>query len=818
MGGVLKKYRVLDLSDERGQLCGQILGDLGADVIQIEPPGGSRARQLGPYAGDTGDPNDSLTYWGLNRNKRSVVLDVAQPNDLDALHDLVRSADFLIESGEPGELDDLGLGYEELSRLNPGMIYASITAFGGAGPKHRYASTDLIALAASGSLALNGDHDRAPLRLALPPQGFLHASVDATIGVLAAHEERLRSGRGQRVVASAQLAGALATQYSLISAAVKATPTSRLSGGVRIGDIRIRMFFPAKDGYVSLSFFSGSAIGVFSRSFMHYAHANGFCDEATRDIEWLRYWEMVASGAIDSAERDRIEGIIASFIASKTKAEWMEIAISERLLIVPVATTPDLVENRHFNERGYWADIHHPSLGRDVRYPGPFARFSDSPIEYRRPAPKIGEHGSEILAQRPEPRSYTGDGPLGNPADGPLAGLKILDFMWVMAGPAGTRTLTDLGAQVIRVESPTRIDTARTLAPFANNEFTADASGVFSNCNAGKLGIALDLSNPASHAVVHDLLQWADVVTESFSPKAMRAFGLAYDDLVKLKPDLIMLSSCLMGQTGPQSKLMGYGTMGAALAGFQASTGWPDRDPAGLFGAYTDYVACRFTAIALLAALEHRRQTGRGQYIDQSQIESTSHFLTPAILEYTVNGRDSGAMGNADPHMAPHGVYRAAGDDEWVAIACRNEADWHELCRAIEQPELINDTRFSNLEGRQENREALEQLISDWTSKRKPIEIEHTLQARNVPAHPVNDSAGFCADAQVEHQGYLVEVEHPSEGTMVLEGPRFNLSRTPASVRGPAPTLGQHTNDVLQGILGYDAERIAELAIAGALG
>src|SRR5713101_665781 len=245
----------------------------------------------------------------------------------------------------------------------------------------------------------------------------------------------------------------------------------------------------------------------------------------------------------------------------------------------------------------------------------------------------------------------------------PLQNVKICDFMWVMAGPASTRILADYGATVVRVESPTRIDTARTLQPYLDNKLGPDSSGLFANCNAGKFGISLDLANPNSREVAHDLVRWADVVTESFSPKAMRGWGFDYESLRKVNPKIIMLSSCLMGQTGPLAKIAGFGNLAAAISGFANLTGWPDRPPAGPFGAYTDYVSPRFTAMAILAALDHRRRTGQGQYIDQSQGEAALHFLGPALLDYTANDRVQKARGNRDPQIAPHGVYPAAGTD-----------------------------------------------------------------------------------------------------------------------------------------------------------
>jgi crotonobetainyl-CoA:carnitine CoA-transferase CaiB-like acyl-CoA transferase len=375
------------------------------------------------------------------------------------------------------------------------------------------------------------------------------------------------------------------------------------------------------------------------------------------------------------------------------------------------------------------------------------------------------------------------------PNELPLKDVKICDFMWVMAGPASTRILADYGAAVVRIESPTRVDTARTLQPYHGNQFGPDGSGLFANCNAGKFGISLDLGNPASCAVVHDLVRWADVVTESFSPKAMRAWGLDYESLRKLNPGLIMLSSCLMGQTGPLAKIAGFGNMAAAIAGFTNLTGWPDRAPAGVFGAYTDYVAPRFTAMAILAALDHRRRTGEGQYIDQSQAE-----------------------------CAPHGVYPAAGDDNWVAIVCRDDDDWRRLCVAMNNENLARDSRYASAAGRLEHRDAIDASIADWSRALDRGAIESLLQSHGVPGHQVQNSADAYADPQFAHRDHFVALDHPSFGKFTVEGPRAKLSRTPAVVRRAAPALGQDNQHVLESILGYSETRISELVSSGALG
>ncbi|OGO50564.1 MAG: hypothetical protein A2148_02595 [Chloroflexi bacterium RBG_16_68_14] len=388
--------------------------------------------------------------------------------------------------------------------------------------------------------------------------------------------------------------------------------------------------------------------------------------------------------------------------------------------------------------------------------------------------------------------------------------------MWVMAGPAATRVLADYGAAIVRVESTSSIDTARGLAPFHNGEAGPENSGLFQNMNAGKLGLTLDLTKEEGRAVARDLVRWADIVTESFSPKAMRAWGLDYDSLRRVKPDIIMLSSCLFGQNGPLAMFAGFGTMGAAITGFNSVTGWPDRDPA-MVGAYTDYIAPRFTLAAILAALDYRDRTGRSQYIDFSQAEASLHFLAPTLLDYTVNGRVQSRIGNRDPQMAPHGVYPAAGEDRWVAIAVGSDEQWRSLCDVLGRPEFASDERFSILETRLANQDELANIVSEWTQQREASEAEAALQAHGVPAHAVQNSTEAVRDPQLLHRDHFVRLDHEVHGTTTVEGSRFKLSRTPATIERSAPTFGRDNQYVLETILGYSPERIADLAAAGVL-
>ncbi|MCH8850790.1 MAG: CoA transferase [Chloroflexi bacterium] len=399
----------------------------------------------------------------------------------------------------------------------------------------------------------------------------------------------------------------------------------------------------------------------------------------------------------------------------------------------------------------------------------------------------------------------------------PLADVNVVDLTWVMAGPAATRILADYGATIVRIESTKRIDTARTLVPYLSNEPGPENSIRFQDINAGKLGMTLDLRSAGGRDVFLDLVRWADVVVESFSPKVMQSWGLDYESLREAKPGIIMLSTSLMGQTGPMAGFAGFGSLAAAISGFYDMTGWPDRPPAGPFGAYTDSIAPRFTAIAILAALETRRRTGRGQYIDQAQAESALQFLGPSLLEAALNGSAPSRAGNDDAAMAPHGVYPSAGDDQWIAIAVAGDDEWRALARVIGRAELAGDARYATARARLARRRELDEIVAAWTEQRDAIEAEALLQSNGIAASVVQDSHAVYADPQLAHRDAFVPIDHALHGTTFIEGSHFRLSRTPAAVERPAPMLGEHNAYVLEELLGYDADKIAELVAAGVL-
>lgn len=349
--GPLAPYRVLDLSDERGMLCGQLLADLGADVVAIEPPEGNRARRIGPFAGDVPDLERSLMWWAWARNKRSMALDLHAEAERRRFLTLVQAADFLIESFDPGYLDALGLGWTALAAVNPRLVMVSISAFGQTGPKAHWAATDLTALAGSHTLLLTGDADRPPVRVAVP-QAFLHAGAEGLVGALVAHLARDRDGFGQHVDVSAQSAATMATMASILSHGWRDADVVRVGGGVKLGELRLRFVFPCKDGYVNVSLLYGSVFGMFTRRLMEWVFEDGFIDAATRDKDWWGYTGLLVSGAEPASEQERVTESVEAFTRSHTKAELYAGAMARGVLIVPISSTADVVHSEQLAARG----------------------------------------------------------------------------------------------------------------------------------------------------------------------------------------------------------------------------------------------------------------------------------------------------------------------------------------------------------------------------------------------------------------------------------------------------------------------------------
>jgi len=390
-------------------------------------------------------------------------------------------------------------------------------------------------------------------------------------------------------------------------------------------------------------------------------------------------------------------------------------------------------------------------------------------------------------------------------------GLKVVDFGWIGVGPITARYFADHGATVIRVESLTRFDGLRMAPPYKNAKPGLNNSQFFANFNASKKSLGLNMAQAEARVIAKRLcLEWADIIVEGFTPKQMRAWGLHYEDLSPTRPDLIMVSTCQLGQTGPYSMYAGYGNMAASLAGYYEITGWADRGPCMVYGAYTDMLTPGIGASLIAASLDYRRRTGKGQWIDLSQFETGVNHVPVAVLDYTVNGRIASRAGNQDARGCPHAVYRCVGDDRWIALAVFTEEEWRALVNTIGDPSWAYAERFATQAGRKANEDVLNALIEEWTKTREAEHIETRLQQAGVAAGMVAKQSDLFDDPQLQDWGFFAWREHPVMGLSPYDGLMSHLSQTPGDV-APAPLLGEHYEEVLTSILKFSDEEVAEL-------
>ena len=841
--GPLGDIRVLDLATPAAEATGRVLADLGAEVIKIEPPGGCAARFTPPFeaarggAPSSGEAERSLFWRAFGLGKRSVVLDIAVEADRARLRELARSADVWIESFAPGTLDAIGLGDAGLRALNPALIYTQVTPFGQTGPEAGSPATDLTLAAAGGLMNFQGDADRPPLPVGAP-ESSMHGAVQAAADTILALYGRGQTGRGQRLDCAMQAAVVWTLLFqtgfpSLLGSDMPGFGADRANGPAQLlPGLDLPQHAACKDGHVVMTLLLGEVGQRSLRGMMQWAADAGALDSDLAELDWGDFLGAVGAGKITPADVVRGLKQFTDFLATQTKAEIQRRALEGKWLIGPAWNAADLLADPQLRARNYWVEV------AGAPHPGPFARLSRTPIRYRAPAPRLGEHQSLLDEQRPAPRaapqtqradSHTAHSaaphtqraaspPAHSAVAAPgalLEGLKVADFSWVAAGPLISKDLANLGACVLHVESENHLDPLRLVPPWKDGAPNVNANHASPNFNQSKLGLAVDLQTPGGREIALRMVDWADVVVESFTPGSAAKLGLDYPALRQRRPDLIMLSSCMRGQTGPEAHYTGFGLQGAGLAGLVAITGWPDRLPSGPWGAYTDFIAPRFSLAALGAALHHRARTGEGQYIDVSQIEAAIHFIEPLLLDCALNGRVAGRAGHGSQRACPHGVFAAQGEERYIAIAAETPAQWRALCQTV--PQLPAQDSLNALSARLARKTELEAPLRKWCAAQEPFAAARLLRRAGVPAYPVLRATDLHEDPQLRARGFFIQLNHPRLGRATFEGATTHFSQTPARPLHAGPTIGQHTFETLRDLLGYTEQQITDLAASGAL-
>lgn len=404
-------------------------------------------------------------------------------------------------------------------------------------------------------------------------------------------------------------------------------------------------------------------------------------------------------------------------------------------------------------------------------------------------------------------------------AELPLAGLRVTDLTWVLAGPLLTRILADFGAQVIKIESRAKMDGLRFYGPWQNNKKMPPelGCGFYDLYNRNKLDLTLNLKNPKGVDIFKRLVKKSDVLAENFSARGMKKFGLEYPILKEINPQLIMISMAGMGHTGVYKDYISFGPVLQALSGFSLLTGFPSKEPVGIGNSYPDHTAATHGAFAVLSALEYRRRTGKGQYIDLSQHETAVVFLGTQIMNYAANKEIAQRQGNRHPYAAPHGCYRCKGEDRWCVIAVFNNAEWHRLCDVIGIKDLRKDDRYASLENRMRNADQIDVIIEKWTINYFAEEVMQKMQKAGIACGVVQNIEDLMKnDPHLRNRRFYEDIEMPLGGKAAWEGMQFKLSKTPGSIRSAAPILGQDNDYVLKEILEMTPEEIEKYAEEGA--
>lgn len=811
MAGALEGLRVLDLATPLGEATGRVLADLGAEVIKVEPPGGCASRFAPPFVeGGRGDPEGSQFWkaWGLG--KHSVVLDVEDEGDRARLVDLARGADVWIESFTPGYLDGLGLGADALRALNPSLLYVSVSPFGATGPYARHPATDLTLSAAGGLLNMQGDGDRPPIPVGFPETAHLGA-VQAAADVLMALHARNRCGHGQHLDSSIQAAVLWSLMYVTDYAAMGQDPPgtgderpTRTGSMEVVPGLALPVIEPCKDGWVAMTLVLGAQGAFGFHSAMQYIGEQGGLDDDLREVDWMTWIQQLQEGKLELETAKRGVEQFLAHLRTMTKAEIQREAVARKWLIAPVNLAPDLLADPQLAAREFWVDVD------GAKHPGPFARLSRTPIEYLRAAPKLGQDQALLDAPAREPLA---------PAITPVKprsqifeGLKVADFSWIAAGPLITKDLANLGATVIRVETEKRVDTLRFIPPWKGDPGVSTGH-TYANMNQSKWNLALDFQNEQGLEVAYRIVEWADVVIENFTPGTAERLGIDYETLRQKNPDIVMLYTCMRGQTGPERAHTGFGLHGAALGGFAGITGWPDRKPATPWGAYTDFISPRYAQAALAAALHHRDRTGEGQCIDVSQIESAIHYLSPMLLDHQATGRVIEQNALDSEWGCPHGTYATAGTERYIAIEARSLEQWQALTKLV--PGL--DGYGGDVPERLAHRTEIDAAVAAYCAEHDGFALAERLREAGVPAYAVLRATDFHADPQLAAREFFIELDHRVLGPMLYDGPVTTFSDMPSRPLHAGAPIGEHTFQVMTEILGYDEDTVSELAAAGAL-
>lgn len=797
-GRPLEGIRVVDFSRMlSGPLSTMVMGDLGAHVIRIEDlEGTDTTRHNHPFIN-----GESHYFLSINRNKESVALDLKSEEGRRIAIDLVRQADIVVENFRHGVAARLGLDYEALRKVNPRLVYCSVTGFGQTGPWNKKTAYDLVIQAVTGALSITGEAGRPPAKMGLPLADEM-SSLFAGIAMLAGIERRERTGAGCYLDMSMFDAGI--SMLSYMASIYFATGESPSAQGSSHPTIYPYNAFETADSYI--------VVAPFTNAFWRKFCAVIGRPDLPENPDYRSFAERLA-------HRAQLAAILDPIMKSRPSAEWLRMLDEGDVPNGPVARIDEAIEGPQTKARGMVVEIDHPVCGRIRTLGTPFhMSYADGSVfepRYKAP-PVVGQHTAAVLETllgfspakieelvdnkivrvsdvpgqiTVEARAPAPTDPASETDELPLQGLKVLDLTRMLAGPYGTLILADLGADVIKIEEPRIGDPTRRNIPMVGSEST-----YFMAVNRGKRSVTLDLKTEADRKRFLDLVRTADVVIENYRPGVMERLGLSYANLCAVKPDIILCSISGFGQTGPLKDKISFDLVNQAMAGTMSVTGEEGRPPVRVGLPAGDLSGGIFGAFGVLAALYGRRQTGRGMHIDIGLHDLLVSLLGYVAQLYFTTGEVPGPVGSGHHHIAPYRAFQAKGG--YFVIAAFTQVFWLKFTKAVGMPELADDPRFADITARKHNKAALYEIIDPIFTTKTVDEWVEIFRVADVPAAPVYTVGEALESEHAASRDIVFSYEHPALGTVRTAGTPFRTQdRTWRSLL-PPPSLGQHNAEI----------------------
>ena len=801
MPALLAGYRALDLTDLKGQFCGRFLADLGMEVIKIEPPGGDAVRSLAPMRTRPDGTRESLLFAHLNAGKKSIIIDPETAEGRQKLLALARGADVVIESFAPGRIAALGLGYEALRAANPGIVLASISGFGQSGPYRDFVCTDIVAYAMSGLMYIGGDPAFAPCK---PPenQAYYFGSLTAALGIVAALHRRDETGSGDWVDISMQ--EALATQEHLIRLAANEGEVLRRQGSMH-AHVAPGKVFACRDGHVYL--------------YMNRGHWERF----------LEVWKEHPPGLDDPAllaepvrrsKADMINGCIEEYTRRFGKAELTDLMQANRIPCTPVNRPDEWVRDEQVLTRNF---VGAPTMPDDPVRPIAAPWLLNGARGAVGSVPMPGEHQALAAAPRAAPPGSaartSGRNENAVAAAAPLTGLRMIGFDHILAGPYGTTLLAELGADIIKIESRAGgLDMFR----FFGKGQDPDLSPRFFEFNRNKRSFTVNMKSPEGPGIVKALARRCNAVLDNFGVHVMPSLGLDHASLAAERPDIVTLRMPGLGATGPKRAYPTVGPNITAITGITWLWNHPEvaGPPVGSQTVLPDYVSGIMAATLLVAGVLYQKRTGRGVAFDLSQAEAASYLVGASLMKAQASGCGAGELspeGNTSPDFAPQACYPVKGEDRWCVISVENDAQWRALAAAIGRPELSADVRCATNDMRMKHRAEIDAVIAAATTVEEGRALMERLQAQGVPCGMVQTAQDLLADPHLEARGFIVHIENPRLGRIILPGFPIRFTNAQISPNWDFPTLGRDTGAICRDVLGMEECEIQRLETAGVL-